>query len=117
MLIFGTGESVVPPPKEIREYISGLGIQLDVQSSVRRVIGPSGREADLSEKRIGHVQHASRGGTEGRAGFMSHHAHRATDRQGPGVVLTHAASPMYSCIYSLPSPYACVPICASSLSR
>lgn len=36
MLIFGTGESVVPPPKEIREYISGLGIQLDVQSSVSR---------------------------------------------------------------------------------
>lgn len=35
MLIFGTGESVVPPPKEIKEYISGLGIQLDVQSSVR----------------------------------------------------------------------------------
>ena len=36
ILLFGTGKSVLPVPKEIKDYISGLGIQLDVMDSVRR---------------------------------------------------------------------------------
>lgn len=34
ILLFGTGASVLPVPKEIREYVSGLGIQMDVMDSV-----------------------------------------------------------------------------------
>lgn len=34
ILIFGTGAQPLPIPKEIRDYISGLGIQLDVMDSV-----------------------------------------------------------------------------------
>lgn len=37
ILIFGTGERVLPAPKAIRDYISGLGIQLDVMDSVSEV--------------------------------------------------------------------------------
>ncbi|RSH93381.1 hypothetical protein EHS25_007737 [Saitozyma podzolica] len=33
ILLLGTGERVVPAPKAIREYISSLGIQLDVMDS------------------------------------------------------------------------------------
>ncbi len=34
ILIFGTGARVLPPPREVRDYISSLGIQLDVMDSV-----------------------------------------------------------------------------------
>jgi uncharacterized protein len=34
ILLFGTGQTVLPAPKEIRDYISSLGIQLDVMDSV-----------------------------------------------------------------------------------
>lgn len=34
ILLFGTGQNVLPVPKEIRDYVSGLGIQLDVMDSV-----------------------------------------------------------------------------------
>lgn len=34
MILFGTGKSVIPPPKEIKDYISSLGIQLEVMDSV-----------------------------------------------------------------------------------
>jgi NADH dehydrogenase [ubiquinone] 1 alpha subcomplex assembly factor 3 len=34
ILLFGTGRTVVPPPKEIKDYVSSLGIQLDVMDSV-----------------------------------------------------------------------------------
>lgn len=34
ILLFGTGLTTVPAPKGIRDYISGLGIQLDVMDSV-----------------------------------------------------------------------------------
>ena len=34
MVLFGTGQTVMPVPKEMREYVSGLGIQLDVMDSV-----------------------------------------------------------------------------------
>jgi NADH dehydrogenase [ubiquinone] 1 alpha subcomplex assembly factor 3 len=36
ILLFGTGQTVIPAPKEIRDYISSLGIQLDVMDSVSR---------------------------------------------------------------------------------
>lgn len=35
ILIFGTGKSALPPPPEIREYISRLGISLEIMDSVR----------------------------------------------------------------------------------
>jgi NADH dehydrogenase [ubiquinone] 1 alpha subcomplex assembly factor 3 len=34
ILLFGTGQTVMPAPKEIKDYISSLGIQLDVMDSV-----------------------------------------------------------------------------------
>ena len=34
ILLFGTGQTVLPAPKEIKDYISSLGIQLDVMDSV-----------------------------------------------------------------------------------
>lgn len=34
ILLFGTGESVLPVPKRIKDYVSSLGIQLDVMDSV-----------------------------------------------------------------------------------
>lgn len=34
ILLFGTGQTVLPAPKEIRDYVSSLGIQLDVMDSV-----------------------------------------------------------------------------------
>lgn len=34
ILLFGTGKQVIPAPKEIKDYVSGLGIQLDVMDSV-----------------------------------------------------------------------------------
>lgn len=34
ILIFGTGRTVLPAPREVRDYISSLGIQLDVMDSV-----------------------------------------------------------------------------------
>lgn len=37
ILIFGTGKSALPPPPDIREYISRLGISLEVMDSVRSV--------------------------------------------------------------------------------
>lgn len=37
-LIFGTGEQSIPAPKEIKDYISSLGIQLDVMDSVSLLI-------------------------------------------------------------------------------
>ncbi|BEI81086.1 hypothetical protein CcaverHIS002_0202460 [Cutaneotrichosporon cavernicola] len=33
ILLFGTGARVLPPPREVRDYISSLGIQLDVMDS------------------------------------------------------------------------------------
>ncbi|SNX81574.1 uncharacterized protein MEPE_00279 [Melanopsichium pennsylvanicum] len=33
ILLFGTGKRVLPPPGPVREYLNGLGIQLDVQST------------------------------------------------------------------------------------
>ncbi|WWC65975.1 uncharacterized protein I303_108597 [Kwoniella dejecticola CBS 10117] len=33
ILLFGTGQTAIPAPKAIREYISGLGIQLDVMDT------------------------------------------------------------------------------------
>lgn len=36
ILLFGTGQTVLPAPKEIKDYISSLGIQLDVMDSVSR---------------------------------------------------------------------------------
>jgi hypothetical protein len=38
ILLLGTGATVLPPPPEIRSYISSLGIQLDVMDSVRTPI-------------------------------------------------------------------------------
>jgi NADH dehydrogenase [ubiquinone] 1 alpha subcomplex assembly factor 3 len=35
ILLLGTGLTVIPPPPSIRQYISSLGIQLDVMDSVR----------------------------------------------------------------------------------
>lgn len=35
MLLFGTGERALPPPPFLRSYLSKLGIQLDVMSTVR----------------------------------------------------------------------------------
>jgi NADH dehydrogenase [ubiquinone] 1 alpha subcomplex assembly factor 3 len=37
ILLFGTGQTVLPAPKEIKDYISSLGIQLDVMDSVSLV--------------------------------------------------------------------------------
>ena len=34
IILFGTGKRVLPPPGPVREWIAGLGIQLDVQSTV-----------------------------------------------------------------------------------
>lgn len=34
ILLLGTGQRALPAPKRLREYISGLGIQLDVMDSV-----------------------------------------------------------------------------------
>lgn len=34
ILLLGTGSTVLPPPPELRSYISSLGIQLDVMDSV-----------------------------------------------------------------------------------
>jgi NADH dehydrogenase [ubiquinone] 1 alpha subcomplex assembly factor 3 len=34
ILVLGTGEQALPVPKSIRDYISYLGIQLDVMDSV-----------------------------------------------------------------------------------
>ncbi|KAJ9121524.1 hypothetical protein QFC22_002142 [Naganishia vaughanmartiniae] len=34
ILLFGTGKSALPPPPDIREYISSLGISLDIMDSV-----------------------------------------------------------------------------------
>ncbi|SPO19910.1 uncharacterized protein UTRI_00308_B [Ustilago trichophora] len=33
IVLFGTGKRVLPPPGPVREYLNGLGIQLDVQST------------------------------------------------------------------------------------
>ncbi|WVF68573.1 hypothetical protein IAT40_003342 [Kwoniella sp. CBS 6097] len=33
ILLFGTGQTAIPAPKAVREYISGLGIQLDVMDT------------------------------------------------------------------------------------
>ncbi|KAL7424428.1 hypothetical protein Q5752_000111 [Cryptotrichosporon argae] len=33
ILLFGTGKSVIPAPKAVRDYVSSLGIQLDVMDS------------------------------------------------------------------------------------
>lgn len=33
ILLFGTGARVIPAPPEIRDYISSLGIQLDVMDT------------------------------------------------------------------------------------
>ncbi|WWC92931.1 uncharacterized protein L201_007894 [Kwoniella dendrophila CBS 6074] len=33
ILLFGTGQTAIPAPKAIRDYISGLGIQLDVMDT------------------------------------------------------------------------------------
>jgi NADH dehydrogenase [ubiquinone] 1 alpha subcomplex assembly factor 3 len=35
MLLLGTGERTLPPPPFLRAYLSKLGIQLDVMSTVR----------------------------------------------------------------------------------
>lgn len=35
ILIFGTGNTVLPVPPAIRTYLNSLGIQLDVQNTVR----------------------------------------------------------------------------------
>lgn len=40
ILLFGTGKTVLPPPGPIRSYINSLGIQLDVQSTVSRIVRP-----------------------------------------------------------------------------
>ncbi len=34
ILLFGTGSRVIPAPRAVRDYISSLGIQLDVMDSV-----------------------------------------------------------------------------------
>lgn len=34
ILLLGTGESVLPAPKAIKDYVSSLGMQLDVMDSV-----------------------------------------------------------------------------------
>jgi uncharacterized protein len=34
ILILGTGKSALPPPPELREYISKLGISLDIMDTV-----------------------------------------------------------------------------------
>lgn len=34
ILLLGTGKTVVPPPAALRNYLRGLGIQLDVMDSV-----------------------------------------------------------------------------------
>ena len=34
ILLLGTGSTVLPPPPELRSYISSLGIQLDIMDSV-----------------------------------------------------------------------------------
>ncbi|WVR08166.1 hypothetical protein IAU60_005212 [Kwoniella sp. DSM 27419] len=33
ILLFGTGPSAIPPPKRVKDYISSLGIQLDVMDT------------------------------------------------------------------------------------
>ncbi|RXK41843.1 hypothetical protein M231_00842 [Tremella mesenterica] len=33
ILLFGTGQTVVPPPAAIKEYVSSLGVQMDVMDS------------------------------------------------------------------------------------
>lgn len=35
MLLFGTGPTVIPVPQWIKSYISSLGIQIDIMSTVR----------------------------------------------------------------------------------
>lgn len=34
ILLLGTGDSVLPAPKAIKDYVSSLGMQLDVMDSV-----------------------------------------------------------------------------------
>jgi uncharacterized protein len=46
ILLFGTGQTVLPAPKEIKDYISSLGIQLDVMDSVSPVQPPIDHSAD-----------------------------------------------------------------------
>lgn len=36
ILIFGTGQTVLPPPAKVKNYLNSLGIQVDVQDSVSR---------------------------------------------------------------------------------
>ncbi|KAK8849553.1 hypothetical protein IAR55_004888 [Kwoniella newhampshirensis] len=48
ILLFGTGQNAIPAPKHIREYISSLGIQLDVMdtrnaSSTYNLLAEEGR--------------------------------------------------------------------------
>ena len=43
ILLLGTGLTVLPPPPELRLYISSLGIQLDVMDSVSPMAVPSVR--------------------------------------------------------------------------
>ena len=43
ILLLGTGLTVLPPPPELRRYISSLGIQLDVMDSVSPMAVPSVR--------------------------------------------------------------------------
>lgn len=55
ILIFGTGRTVLPAPREVRDYISSLGIQLDVMDSVSGVLSGwvgwgKGQEADLGDE-------------------------------------------------------------------
>jgi NADH dehydrogenase [ubiquinone] 1 alpha subcomplex assembly factor 3 len=38
ILLLGTGDSVLPAPKAIKDYVSGLGMQLDVMDSVRPLL-------------------------------------------------------------------------------